>query len=177
MLELFEIKEKLVSDYRRLWINKHKFEINDNEVDSNDCLSKMEYIFEMLLFITGQSKKDIEDLLAASINYIIDLDPQEKPENWDLDKFDVVETQEDIYYADLATILEDWETTKFKLRRDGFKFENGDNGKTVWVIIPKGTIMKYLGPDCNGWPEFEIRMKTQDYTLSFAGDGFKVKII
>ena len=29
MIDLEEVKTKLVQDYRQLWINKHRFELND----------------------------------------------------------------------------------------------------------------------------------------------------
>ena len=174
MMDIEEIKTKLVQDYRILWINKHKFELNDDEVDMEDCLSKMSYIVEMLMFITGWSREAVGESLASHINYIIEFNPQEKPENLVLSKFDYVELEQDVWYNDLTSVLEDWETSEEFLIRDGFKIVED---KSKWVIIPKGTIMIFHGPDCNGWPEFEVRMKLKSYDLTFAGDPFKVKLI
>lgn len=174
MIDVEEIRTKLVQDYRRLWINKHKYELNDDEVDMEDCLSKMEYIVEMLMFITGWSREAVGESLASHINYIFEFDPSSNHKNWDLKKFDCVELQQDVWYNDLSTASEDWETTEGLLIRDGFKIIED---KSKWVIIPKGTIMIFIGPDCNGWAEFEVRMKTKSYDLTFAGDPFKVKLI
>ena len=174
-MDVNEIRTKLVQDYRRIWINKHRYELNDDEVDVEDCNSKLGYIVDMLMFITGWSREAVGESLASHLNYQIKFDPQMEPEKWDLNKFDFVETVDDIYYNDLATILEDWETTEDQLKRDGFKIE--DNGKGYWVLIPAGTIMRFDGPDCNCWPTFTLRMRTQDYELDFAGDPFKVKLL
>jgi len=174
MVDVEEIKTKLVQDYRRLWINKHKFELNDDEVDVEDCVSQMGYIVEMLMFITGWSRTAVGESLASHLNYVFEFDPQAKAEAWDLNKFDCVELKQDIWYNDLVTAMEDWETTEDLLIRDGFKIVED---KSKWVVIPEGTVMIFHGPDCNGWPEFDVRMRTQSYFLTFAGDPFKVKLI
>lgn len=174
MMDVEEIKTKLVQDYRRLWVNKHRFELKDDEVDMNDCDSRMGYIVEMLMFITGWSREAVGESLASHINYTISFNPQDKPKDWELTKFDYVELQQDVYYNDLVTTLEDWETSEEFLVKDGFKIVGVE---ARWVVIPKGTIMVFHGPDCNGWPEFEVRMKLKSYDLTFAGDPFRVKLI
>lgn len=177
MIDVEEIRTKLVQDYRSLWIDKHKYEINDDEVNINNCSSKMNYIVEILMFITGWSREAAGESLASHLNYIITFNPQNKPENWELDKFDSVELKQDIYYNDLATMLEDWETTEQNLIREGFKIVEDESYKAKWVVIPEGTIMTFQEADCNGWPEFEVRMRITSYYLTFAGDPFKVKLI
>lgn len=176
MIDLEEVKTKLVQDYRQLWINKHRFELNDDEVDMEDCNSKMSYIVELLMFISGWSREAVGESLASHINYIIDFDPEGNPKEWDLNKFDYVELQEDVLYEPLSDFGFNHNTNKSQLEREGFKIVPYDNG-TLWVIIPKGTIMRFDGPDCNGWPEFTLRMKFIDFHLEFAGNSFKVKLI
>ena len=171
MIDVEEIKTKLVQDYRRLWINKHKFELNDAEVDVEDCLSKMEYIVDTLIFITGWSRDQVGEALASHISYIIDFDPQTNSKTWDLSKFDYVELQEDLPYGPLVDFADDQDCTEEYLVRNGFIIENN------WVSIPAGTIMRFEGSDCNGWPEFSVRMKLEDFTLTFAGSPFKLKLI
>lgn len=176
MVDLEELKTKMIEDYRRLWGNKHRFELNDDEVDVNDCISKMEYIFETLMFITGESREVVGATLASHINYVIEFEPDGDPQYWDLNKFDYVEVVEDILYSPLKDFCYNNNTTESQLKREGFIICPYDNG-TMYVIIPKGTVMRFNGADANGWPTFTLRMKFDDYELDFAGDIIKLKLI
>ncbi len=176
MVDVEEIKTKLVQDYRQLWINKHKFELIDDEVDIEDCNSKMGYIVQMLMFITGWTREAVGESLASHLSYIITFDPQDKPKNWDLVKFDYVEVVEDTPYS----YLEDFPFDGCRsIEQEGFIIQPNSkerDGKD-WVWIPKGTVMRFDGPDCNGWPTFTLRMRYSDIELDFAGEPFKVNLI
>jgi len=178
MIDLEEIRTKLVQDYRQLWINKHRFELNDDEVDMEDCNSKLGYIVELLMFITGWSREAVGESLASHINYQIILDPQDNPKEWDLNKFDYVEAVENIPYCSVDDFPFDDGQDDYSLEREGFIIDhNPGNEKEDWVYIPAGTIMRFDGADCNGWPEFTLRMKFNNIQLDFAGDPFKVKLV
>lgn len=174
-MDVYEIKEKLINDYWVYFKNKHHYEINDNEVDREACCNKMEYIVEMLEFITDWSKSAVFESLNSQMNYIIELNPTDDKLNWDLCKFDWVEVQKDIYYGTLPIIIEEWETSEYQLQKEGFKIES--NGKEIWIIIPIGSLMRFNGANKNGWPTFTLRMKYTDYDLTFTGDSLKLKLI
>ena len=177
MIDLEEVKTKLVQDYRQLWINKHRFELNDDEVDVEDCNSKLGYIVELLMFITGWSREAVWESLASHINYHITFDPQDDPKKWDLNKFDYVEVVENIPYCSVDDFPFNDGTNKYSLEKEGFIIGRNpeDNDDCVW--IPAGTIMRFDGADCNGWPVFTLRMKFHDIELDFAGNPFKLKLI
>ena len=177
MIDLEEVRTKLVQDYRQLWINKHRFELNDDEVDMEDCNSKMGYIVELLMFITGWSREAVGESLASHINYQITFDPQGDPKKWDLNKFDYVEAVENIPYCPVDDFPFDDGTDDYSLERDGFILDSDPESGEMMVWIPAGTIMRFDGPDCNGWAEFTLRMKLHDIQLDFAGDPFKVKLV
>ena len=174
MIDLEEVKTKMVNDYRRLWINKHRFELNDDEVDVEDCNSKMGYIVELMMFITGWSREAVGESLASHINYQIEFDPQTDPHEWELNKFDYVEAIEDMPYCPINDFPYDGNVS---LERNGFIIKPNEEDKEDWVWIPAGTIMRFDGPDCNGWANFTLRMKFEDIQLDFAGDPFKVRLI
>ena len=176
MKTIEEVKNKLIKDYAYLAVNQDRYEKNDNQLMVEDCISKRNYIYKLVKYITDLSGEEVEHLFNH-YRKEFDFDPQKEPDEWEFKEGTFVELQQDVYYADLATILEDWETTEDLLIRDGFIIEEDESYKCKWVLIPKGTVMKFLGPDCNSWGEFLVRMRTEDYQLTFAGDPFKIKLL
>ena len=102
---------------------------------------------------------------------VIEFDPYKDK----IEKDKVVIVEEDIPYGDFLEFADAYEQfdnlsekeIKGKLLDLGFKIDNWDQ-----VIVPKGTQMKSLGSEANGWPTFEVF----GLDIDFAGDPFSIRV-
>ena len=174
MMDLDEVKRYLFNEYKVYSHRKEHFDRNDNEIDSTYESGRMDVVWSTLCFIYQVDSKEMEKIYEEHFNPCFVFDPSAGYENEDvLLKGRFVELLEDVNYCPLEDAILDWEESEESLLDDGFKIEDGD------VIIPKGTIMKYMGTGTTpgSWPEFKLRMKYTDYDVDFAGDPFKIKLL
>lgn len=170
-VDIIDMKEYLINEYRFATKRKEQFDKNDDEVDSNYESGKMEALWDAMSFLFGVNIHEMEKIYDEEINPTYDFDPGEDPVKWPIVPGSKVELQTDIYYDD----VEDWmlnnECGKEAILAEGFLIKDKE------VVIPKGTVMTFKGveKDASGWPTFIIRGKVNDYELDFAGDSFKVK--
>ena len=169
-VELFEVKEKLFQDYKFLNKNRIHFLKNDDEVDADECAHKMEYICDMLRFITGKGGEDLNQELEAFIDGYELFDPENEEEP--MPKGTIIELGEDLEYGDVEDLIDcqDCLESEQDFIKEGFTVTKGK------LIIPKGTIMVRANSE-DGWPNFDLRMKYHDVNFDFAGKPFKIKTI
>ena len=173
-MDLDEVKNYLFTEYKLCSRRKDHFDRNDDEVDSTYESGRCEAIWNALCFVYQVDSDDMEKIYEEHFNPCFEFDPcKGSEEDEELIKGRFVELLDDIDYCPLGDAILNWEESEESLIDDGFKIEDGE------VIIPKGTIMKYMGTgDAPGsWPEFKLRMKYTDYDVDFAGDPFHIKLL
>ena len=170
-VELFEVKEKLLQDYKFLNKNRIHFLKNDDEIDADECSHKMDYITEMLRFITGKEGEDLSQEIEAFVEGYELFDPEN--EEVPMTKGTIIELGEDLEYGDAEDLIDSQDCLQSEqdFIKEGFTITKGK------LIIPKGTIMVRANDPEDSWPSFDLRMKYHDVNLDFAGSPFKIKTI
>ena len=168
-----DIVEYLVDSYCLHWEKYHKYQRNDNDVDSSYESAQLDYIFNLLQTITGGSPTDVADMIDEQLEGIITFDPQDNPELLKHYLGKSFYAAQDIYYCSIRDLegLFDEEYIDI-LAEEVFDI----NSYTNEVSIVKGTKMTLIsaGADSpSGWPTFEVH----GFEFDFAGDPFKLKPI
>ena len=156
-IEVEEIIEKLVDDYRWKARKITHFEANDDEVDADWEKAQNEYIAYLYKFITGEEFKD-EPLFIM-------FDPQANPDKMPLNIGDKVVLRERVNYMEVID-LDGWDENDQEIIKRITTDINGD------LYLKSGLIMIYEGL-VNGWPIFNC----EGVSLDFAGPAFMVEKI
>ena len=173
---LDEIITYLKNNYVTHYNLYHKYLTDGNEPDTNWESAVCDYIFDLLLTLTGKAPTEVADMIDDVIDKVFIFDPGDNPKNYKVEIGKDYFAWQDIYYSDYKSFLYnlglDEEIDKDEID-DMFENIFGYNEALDEVYIPKGTRMTYKGVECDrsGRPTFYIHGEE----LDFAGDPFKLK--